>query len=140
MDMIEEQTIMDAMIQEEVISQLMEAINQLPQGCKQVLHMAIFEKRSNDEIATNLTISYTYSNASYAGVKGSFGKGQYTTSDLLAKGVTDNSISSIKVGANVKVTLYNGNNFTGDSLVVTSSSSYLSTFNDKVSSMKVQNR
>jgi RNA polymerase sigma-70 factor (ECF subfamily) len=56
-DMIEEQTIMDAMIQAEVINQLMEAINELPQGCKQVLHMAIFEKRSNDEIATNLTIS-----------------------------------------------------------------------------------
>ncbi|WP_158656112.1 RNA polymerase sigma-70 factor [Sphingobacterium sp. HMA12] len=56
-DMIEEQTIMDAMIQAEVISQLMEAINQLPQGCKQVLHMAIFEKFSNDEIATNLAIS-----------------------------------------------------------------------------------
>ncbi|ULT28819.1 sigma-70 family RNA polymerase sigma factor [Sphingobacterium sp. E70] len=56
-DMIEEQTIMDAMMQAEVINQLMEAINQLPQGCKQVLHMAIFEKLSNDEIANNLTIS-----------------------------------------------------------------------------------
>jgi len=94
----------------------------------------------NGLITTNQDSVYTYSNASYAGVKGSFGKGQYTTSDLLTKGVTDNSISSIKVGANVKVTLYNGNNFTGDSLVVTSSSTYLSTFNDKVSSMKVQNR
>lgn len=94
----------------------------------------------NGLLTTNQDSVYTYSNASYAGVKGSFGKGQYTTSDLLAKGVTDNSISSIKVGANVKVTLYNGNNFTGDSLVVTSTSSYLSTFNDKVSSMKVQNR
>lgn len=56
-DMIEEKTIMDAMMQAEVISQLMEAINQLPQGCRQVLHMAIFEKLSNDEIANNLTIS-----------------------------------------------------------------------------------
>jgi len=91
-------------------------------------------------MTTNQDSVYTYSNASYAGVKGSFGIGQYTTADLLAKGVTDNSVSSIKVGANVKVTLYNGNNFTGDSLVVTSSSSYLSTFNDKVSSMKVQSR
>lgn len=94
----------------------------------------------NGLMTTNQDSVYTYSNASYAGVKGSFGKGQYTTADLLAKGVTDNSVSSIKVGANVKVTLYNGNNFTGDSLVVTSSSTYLSTFNDKVSSMKVQNR
>ena len=56
-DMIEEQTIMDAMMQAEVINQLMEAINQLPQGCRQVLQLAIFEKLSNDEIATNLTIS-----------------------------------------------------------------------------------
>ncbi len=56
-DMIEEQTVMDAMIQAEVIHQLMEAINQLPQGCRQVLHMAVFEKLSNDEIANNLSIS-----------------------------------------------------------------------------------
>ena len=56
-DMIEEQTIVDAMIQAEVISQLMEAIAQLPGGCRQILHMAIFEKLSNDEIANNLTIS-----------------------------------------------------------------------------------
>ena len=45
-DMIEEQTVMDAMIQAEVIDQLMK-----------VLHMAIFDKLSNDEIAHNLTIS-----------------------------------------------------------------------------------
>ncbi|MDF2475018.1 MAG: hypothetical protein K0S24_501 [Sphingobacterium sp.] len=56
-DMIEEETVMDAMIQAEVINQLMEAINKLPQGCRQVLHMAIFEKCSNEEIANNLTIS-----------------------------------------------------------------------------------
>ena len=56
-DMIEEQTVMDAMIQAEVIDQLMKAIHQLPQGCRQVLHMAIFDKLSNDEIAHNLTIS-----------------------------------------------------------------------------------
>ncbi|MNY68926.1 Development-specific protein S [compost metagenome] len=90
-------------------------------------------------MTTNQDSVYTYSNASYAGVKGSFSKGSYTTADLLAKGVTDNSISSIKLGANVKVTLFNGNNFTGDSLIVTSSSTYLSTFNDKVSSMKINN-
>jgi len=56
-DMIEEQTVMDAMIQAEVTHQLMEAITQLPQGCRQVLHMAVFEKLSNDEIANNLSIS-----------------------------------------------------------------------------------
>ncbi|WP_426790747.1 RNA polymerase sigma-70 factor [Sphingobacterium sp. WOUb80] len=56
-DMIEEQTVMDAMIQAEVIHQLMEAIHQLPKGCRQVLHMAVFEKLSNDEIANNLSIS-----------------------------------------------------------------------------------
>lgn len=94
---------------------------------------------NNGQLTTNQDSVFTYSNASYAGVKGSFSKGNYTTADLLAKGVTDNSISSIKVGANVKVTLFNGNNFTGDSLVVTTSSTYLSTFNDKVSSMKINN-
>jgi RNA polymerase sigma-70 factor (ECF subfamily) len=57
MNMIEEQTIMDAMIQAEVIDQLMEAINQLPQVCKQVIDMAVFEKLSNNEIAINLSIS-----------------------------------------------------------------------------------
>ncbi|WP_343321651.1 RNA polymerase sigma-70 factor [Sphingobacterium multivorum] len=56
-NMIEEQTIMDAMIQAEVINQLMAAINKLPQGCRQVLQLAVFEKLTNDEIANNLSIS-----------------------------------------------------------------------------------
>lgn len=95
---------------------------------------------NNGQLTTNQDSIFTYSHASYAGMKGSFSKGNYTTADLLAKGVTDKSISSIEVGNNVKVTLFSGNNFTGDSLVVTSSSTYLSTFNDEVSSMKINNR
>lgn len=94
----------------------------------------------NDVLTSFDDFVFTFSNAYYAGDKGSLEIGNYTTADLLAKGITDNSISSIKVGQNLKVTLFDGDNFTGDSLELTSSSSYLSTFNDKVSSMKVETK
>lgn len=96
-------------------------------------------KYLNNILTTDQDAILTYSNSAFAGVRGTFGIGNYTTAALLANGVTDNSISSIKVGVNVKVTLFNGDNFTGDSLVLTASSSFLSTFNDKVSSLKVEN-
>ncbi|SEF43440.1 hypothetical protein [Sphingobacterium lactis] len=94
----------------------------------------------NDELTSFGNVVFTYSNASYAGVKGQLDIGEYTKADLLDKGIEDNSISSIKIGHDVKVTLYDGDHFSGNSLVLTASSTYLSTFNDKVSSMKVEKK
>lgn len=92
----------------------------------------------NNILTTNQDSIFTYSNASYGGTKGSFGIGQYTTADLASRGVSNNDISSIQVGTNVKAILYNGDNFTGDSIVVVASTTYLSTFNDRTSSIRVR--
>ncbi|RAJ83468.1 polysaccharide lyase-like protein [Chitinophaga dinghuensis] len=82
-----------------------------------------------------------YQNCSYGGWSASFGPGQYNTAAIVAAGGLDNDASSLKIPAGVTVTLFDGDNFTGDSLVLTSDASCLkntSTFNDRTSSLKVK--
>ncbi|GAA4202681.1 hypothetical protein GCM10022289_17810 [Pedobacter jeongneungensis] len=78
-----------------------------------------------------------YQNASYGGYGISLPVGQYTTADLISLGISNNDVSSVNVGLGVKVIMYDGDNFTGSSIELTSSSTYVSTFNDKASSIKV---
>ncbi|MRG44069.1 hypothetical protein GFS24_03040 [Chitinophaga sp. SYP-B3965] len=82
-----------------------------------------------------------FKNCSYGGWAASFEIGDYTAVDIAAKGGINNDASSIKIPAGLKVTLYDGDNFTGSSLVLTGSVnvSCLSSnsFNDKTSSLKV---
>ncbi|WP_443943666.1 hypothetical protein ACJVDH_12135 [Pedobacter sp. AW1-32] len=78
-----------------------------------------------------------YQNASYGGYSVSLPVGDYTTADLIAKGIKDNDISSVSVDLGVKIILYDGDNFTGTSFELNAASSYLSTFNDKASSIRV---
>jgi hypothetical protein len=78
-----------------------------------------------------------YQNASYGGYGVSLPVGQYTTADLISRGISNNDISSVNLGLGVKVIMYDGDNFTGSSIELTSSSTYVSTFNDKASSVKV---
>ncbi|HTM98467.1 MAG TPA: hypothetical protein VL088_06990 [Pedobacter sp.] len=78
-----------------------------------------------------------YQNASYAGYQVELPVGEYTTAAMVAKGIKDKDISSVVVGLGVKVILYSGDNFTGTSFELTSSSSYVSAFNDKTSSIKI---
>lgn len=78
-----------------------------------------------------------YQNASYAGYEVELPVGEYNTAAMVAKGIKDKDISSVIVGLGVRVILYSGDNFTGTSFELTSSSSYVSAFNDKTSSIKV---
>ncbi|MCZ4244184.1 hypothetical protein [Pedobacter punctiformis] len=78
-----------------------------------------------------------YQNGSYGGYAVELPVGNYTTADLIAKGISNNDISSVKLGLGVKSILYNGDNFTGTGYEVTSTTSFLSTFNDQTSSIKV---
>lgn len=81
-------------------------------------------------------VSKFYQNSSYAGYEIELPVGEYTTADIVAKGISDKDISSVVVGLGLKVILYSGDNFTGTSFELTSSSN-ISTFNDKTSSIKV---
>jgi hypothetical protein len=87
----------------------------------------------------NTSVATLFQNCSYTGWAASFGVGSYTTADIVAKGGIDNDASSVKIPAGLSVTLYDGDNFSGDSLVLTGDASCLrnNDFNDKVSSLKV---
>ncbi|SHL72417.1 Polysaccharide lyase [Chitinophaga jiangningensis] len=81
-----------------------------------------------------------YQNCSYGGWAASFGPGSYNSAALTAAGAVNNDASSLKVPAGLRVTLFDGDNFTGDSLVITADASCIkntSTMNDKASSMIV---
>jgi Beta/Gamma crystallin len=80
-----------------------------------------------------------FQNCSYGGWAASFGTGGYNTAAIVGNGGVNNDASSLKIPAGLKVTLYDGDNFSGDSLVLTADASCLknNSFNDKVSSFKV---
>lgn len=81
-----------------------------------------------------------YQNYTYGGWSAKFGIGTYTTAQLVAKGAVNNDCSSIKVPSGLRVTLYDGDNFTGTSKVLTADNARLGdlSFNDMLSSMKVE--
>jgi hypothetical protein len=65
--------------------------------------------------------------------------GSYNLAKLRAYGAVDNDLTSLKVAAGYKVVLYDGDNFTGTSLTVTSDVALLdvATWNDKVTSLVI---
>lgn len=79
-----------------------------------------------------------FQHSSYNGWGLTLTEGSYTAAQLVALGGVDNDISSIKVPLGYEVTLYDGDNFTGDSYEAGPGNiSFLSGFNDKVSSIVV---
>lgn len=66
--------------------------------------------------------------------------GRYTLSQLLARGIPNDDVSSVRVQAGYRVTLYQNDNFTGNSLTKTADDSCLvdDGFNDSTSSIVVE--
>lgn len=66
-------------------------------------------------------------------------EGNYYASDLLAMGIDSKTIASLKVKPNCVVTLYSGNDFTGDSTVITSNINDLTAlaFINKTGSLRI---
>ncbi len=91
-------------------------------------------------IGTRVLGATLFQHCDYAGNNAILAIGSYTTAQMLAKGINNNDISSLKIPANYKVTLYDGDNFTGASLVLTANETCLinKNFNDKVSSLKIE--
>ena len=79
-----------------------------------------------------------FKDCNYSGVSTVLEAGDYNLARLTSLGVQDDNISSIKITQGFKVTLYQDDNFTGGSTVLTSASSCLdATWNDKVTSLRV---
>ncbi|MEI2739399.1 MAG: RNA polymerase sigma-70 factor [Chitinophagaceae bacterium] len=53
----EEEKVLEHIIRAEVLGEIHKAIEELPQGCRQVLKLAYFESMKNDEIAGQLGVS-----------------------------------------------------------------------------------
>jgi chitinase len=80
-----------------------------------------------------------YKDCSYGGTAVSLPAGSYTRAQLIAKGINDDDISSLKVQSGYKVTLYWDDNFTGTTLVKTGDDDCLvdDGWNDKVTSLVI---
>jgi len=78
-----------------------------------------------------------YTNSTYGGKQAYFSVGNFTLAQLVANGITDNTISSITIPAGLKVTAYADDNFLGDSVVFASNQSIPGDWDNEISSMKI---
>ena len=99
----------------------------------------------NDEISSIQIYRYSangaatcYSDINYGGFAAGLPLGTYTLSQLQEYGITDNSITSLKVNSGYKVIAYVDVNFSEASISFTSDQSYIgSTYNDRISSIQI---
>ncbi|HVY36073.1 MAG TPA: Ig-like domain-containing protein, partial [Candidatus Paceibacterota bacterium] len=80
-----------------------------------------------------------YKDCNYGGTPTSLPAGTYTLAQLQAAGILNNDVSSIFIASGYRTTLYDGDNFTGSSLALTSSVSCLidKSFNDLTTSLAI---
>jgi len=79
-----------------------------------------------------------YQDISFGGYAGGLDVGDYTLAQLQAKGVADNDITSLRIAQGFKVTVYDGDNFSGGSNTYTADNGWLDTWNDRVTSLQVR--
>ncbi|RYZ96573.1 MAG: carbohydrate-binding protein [Moraxellaceae bacterium] len=81
-----------------------------------------------------------YRDCNYSGASVGLAVGRYTLSQLLALGVRNDDVSSLRVTSGYKITAYEHDNFTGRSVVKTGDDSCLvdDSFNDLASSIVVE--
>ncbi|MEM9680710.1 MAG: glycosyl hydrolase, partial [Bacteroidota bacterium] len=86
-----------------------------------------------------VTVVKLFQHCDYQGYSASLSEGSYTLSQLEVLGVVNKDISSIEVQNGYQITMYDGNNFTGASLIKTVNDNCLvdEGFNDRISSVKV---
>ncbi len=84
-------------------------------------------------------VATVYQDCNYGGYSIGLNEGRYTTAQLQALGVRNNDLSSLKVNAGYQVTLYDGDNFSGRSVVKSGNAACLvdDAFNDQASSAVV---
>ncbi|MBS7229625.1 carbohydrate-binding protein [Flavobacterium psychroterrae] len=85
-------------------------------------------------------VATAYKDRSYGGQAVSLPIGNYTLSQLQAKGILDNDISSLKVQNGYEVVLYANDNFSGSSVIITTDDTCLvdNNFNDTATSLRVR--
>lgn len=90
------------------------------------------------EAAASADQPVMYQHLSYAGYGARFGVGSYNTAQLMARGARNNDVTSVAVPPGMQVTLFDGDNFTGDNRKQTSNAEWIGgDWNDRASSLKV---
>lgn len=97
----------------------------------------------NDSVSS-LIINYTagatfYKDCNYTGAVTSLEAGNYTLTQLQARGILNNDISSLKVSSGYQVILYDSDNFGGTTVTTTTDLSCLvgQSFNDLTTSLRI---
>jgi len=95
------------------------------------------------EVVANSTTTgkaMVYQHCDFGGWSAGLDVGSYNSAALTSKGILDNQLSSIQVVAGFEAVLYQDNNFTGTSRIVTANDNCLANegFNDNVSSIVIR--
>ena len=96
---------------------------------------------TTDDSDNNSTsgVATLYEHSNYGGWAVSLEEGLYDYKDILAKGIVNDQISSLRVSNGYKVTIYDDEGFKGKSKEFTSDASYVGDeMNDKTSSIKIE--
>ena len=96
---------------------------------------------TTDDSDNNSTsgVATLYEHSNYGGRAVSLEEGSYDYKDILAKGIANDQISSLRVSDGYKVTIYDDEGFKGKSKEFTSDASYVGDeMNDKTSSIKIE--
>ncbi|MBN2487107.1 MAG: hypothetical protein JXB34_14125 [Bacteroidales bacterium] len=85
-------------------------------------------------------VATVYQHCWHGGYEVNLAEGNYKLSDLQSLGILNNDLSSVKVTSGYKITLYDGDNFTGDFITLTSTDDCIvdNGFNDRTTSLKVE--
>lgn len=92
---------------------------------------------------SSTTGATVYQDCGYGGYAVALPPGNYTTAEMVSRGISDNDISSIQVTPGYTVIFYQNDNFTGTAVTLTSSTTCLVNadptlnYNDWISSIKV---
>jgi hypothetical protein len=80
-----------------------------------------------------------YPENNYGGIPVTLKPGTYTTAQLSAAGIPNNSVSSIWVSGGLTVEMYDNDNFTGAKSTINSNTANIGSLNDAMSSVKIFN-
>ncbi|HYG38933.1 MAG TPA: glycoside hydrolase family 76 protein [Cytophagales bacterium] len=89
------------------------------------------------ESVASLNKVHAYRDINYSGFYSQLAPGMYTLAQLQAKGITDNDITSLTIPSGYSVTVYENDNFSGASATYTSNQTWLASWNDRISSLRI---
>ncbi len=90
------------------------------------------------EAAASADQVIAHQHLNYGGYGARFGAGNFNTAQIIARGASNNDITSLVVPPGMQVALFDGDNFSGDTKTASSNAGWIGgDWNDRVSSLRV---